>query len=579
MRESSTLRFDPLSRDLHAREEGMLSLASLFVVLGFLVLIGLLINAGTTTSRKVETQNAADAVAYSAAVEMARGMNSVTAVNHLIGELTALVVLIHTLGGDELYNGTSPPSTPEELQKLLGGFNEAAQDIAAGAFPPVYEDAYDAVKDEPDVGGAIYYSRIRLKLVLAWALEVHIIGGLIYQLGEATVGFFGIGLAIEAAGDAVCAAAWAFEFKVWQESKTLDVVEEVAKGLNDLQVEKTLRNIVIPGLYIYQDGFVSAPVVSSPWKANDAANATQAPNLADEVSLYPPVSLLPLPVPQLQLPVMKNGDFDTNNPERSQLMRATTPWVQWWRQEWIDFGKDALILSRFAYQFERFSTQYTLSIVKSLLNDKSIYLYVMSDPDPNGQGKTFEPWTFADMPDGDHGGRAGSEMADRKFCVVGLAHRPPPRVTAPFLGAGALFRQENANGMVCYAQAMFYNANPQQRGSGTQDPQQRGSGTQDLQPIAGWDTLNWGVDEQNRPIRVPEYPGPVPQEDDSHSTLHPLTPTTPQPIIRLNWQSKLVPTTRLAEATVYQVLIRGGLIGDALRRAQTEVPLDLAKTH
>jgi hypothetical protein len=569
MRESSPLSLDRLSRDLHRKEEGMLSLASLFVVLGFLVLIGLLANAGMTASRKLETQNAADAVAYSAGVEMARGMNSVTAINHLIGELTALAVLIHTLGGDDLYNGTSPPRTPQDLQYLLEGFNTAAQGISENAIPQVYGDAYKAVQPDPDVGGAIYYSRIRLKLVLAWALEVHIIGGLIVDVGKALEGFFGLGFPIEAAGDAICYAAWSFEFKVWSESKILDVVEDVAKGLNDLRVEKTIREVIVPALYLYQDGFVSAPVVSSPWKAKDAANATQAPNLADEVSLYPPLSLVPLPVPQLQLPVMKNKDFDTNNPKRSQLMRATTPWVQWWRQEWIDFGKDALLLSRFAYQFERFSTQYSLSIVQSLLNDKNIYLYVMSNPDPQGRGKTFEPWTYADQPDGDMGGRAGSEMADKMFCVVGMAHRPAPPVASPFVGTRALFRQENAGGMACYAQAMFYNANPQVHNSGTQY----------LQSIAGWDTLNWGVDNQNQPVRVPEYPGPVPPGDDTP------TPTTPQPIIRLNWQSKLVPTTRLAEATGYQVLFQPGSTSNVLQRAKVEETLllypnlNLAKTH
>jgi hypothetical protein len=160
-------------------------------------------------------------------------------------------------------------------------------------------------------------------------------------------------------------------------------------------------------------------------------------------------------------------------------------------------------------------------------------------------------------------------MADRMFCVVGMAHRPKPPLFSLFVGTSPLFRQENEGGMACYAQAMFYNANEQQQGSGTQD----------LQPIAGWDTLNWGVDDRNRPVRVPEYPGPLPQEDDSHSNLHPLTPTTPQPIIRLNWQSKLVPTTRLVEATGYQLLFQRGPTSNVLWRAQTELPLNLAKTH
>ena len=512
MREPTSLPSDRPSRDLHAGEEGMLTLASLFVIVGFLVLIGLMANVGMTTSRKLETQNAADAVAYSAGVEMARGMNAITATNHLIGELTALAVLIHTFGGDELYEHKSPPGTPGVLQTMLEVFHAAAQGISQDAFPPVLDEAYDAVKPDPQVGGAIYDARIRLKLVLSWAFEVHFIGGLIAQLQFLPI----VGPIFEGIGDAICADAWVFESKVLEESKILDGLEKMAQvPLN--YIETTLRNVIIPGLYIYQDGFVSLPVVSAPWKAKDAANAVQAPNLADEVSLYPPW-------PILQLPVTKNGDFDKNNPERSQLMRASTPWIQWWRQEWIDFGKDALVLSRFAAAFEKRSTQYTLSIVKSLLNDKSIYLYVMSNPDPNGRGKTFEPWTFA----------AQSGQADRMFTVVGFAHR-----RAPTIVSSGIFRQENPDGMVCYAQAMFYNANRQVRGSGDKD----------WQPTAGWDTLNW-----NGP--VPEYPGPVPQGDETP------TPTTPEPLIRLDWQCKLVPTTRLAEASVFQT----GSIGKILWR-------------
>jgi hypothetical protein len=530
MRESTTLRLDRLCRNLHAGEEGMLSLASLFVILGFLVLLGLLVNAGMTTARKVETQNAADAVAYSAAVEMARGMNSITAINHLIGELTALVVLIHTLGGDELDQGKSPPRTPWTLQIPLEVSYNMAKTLGEDSVP-VLDDAYQEAKPEPQVGGAIYDARIRLKLVLTWAFEVHFIGGVIAQGQFIPI----VGPALEALGDIVSGIALTFETKVYQECLTLDVLEKLARDV--LQPVKTsIRDGVIPFLYYYQ-----APILyATPWQARQAANSVVTPNLADNVSMYPPW-------PLLQLPVTK--DSNQNSPEKSQLMRASTPWIQWWRQEWIDFGKDALLLSRFAAAFEKRSTQYTLSIVKSLLQDKNLNLYVMSNPDPNGRGKTYEPWTYGD--------RNGSRKADQMFTVVGLAHRPAPRVASPVVSGGGIFRQENPDGMVCYAQAMFYNANPQQRGSGDANSQ----------PTAGWDTLNWDTLHIDGP--VPEYPGPVPSGDDTP------TPTTPQPRVLLNWQAKLVPTTRLPEATVFQT----GPIGRVLWRTIFTSETPLARTH
>jgi len=267
----------------------------------------------------------------------------------------------------------------------------------------------------------------------------------------------------------------------------------------------------------------SSPPTSRP----DAASATAAPNLAD-VALYPS-----FPLVNLNLPV--TTEDDQVKVERSQLMRASTPWIQWWRQPWIDFGKNALILSRFAAYFENRSTQYTLSIIQRLKQDKGINLYVMANGDALGRGKTYEPWTYANQ----------SAQADQLFTTLGLAHRP-----APSSASGFFFRKENPDGLVCYAQAMFYNANPQQRGSGNND----------WQPTAGWDTLNWDGP-------APEYPGPVPQGDETP------TPTTPQPRIRLNWQAKLVPTTRLTEAAAFQT----GPIRSVLGRTLTDSPL--SRTH
>jgi hypothetical protein len=534
MSESATLPTSA-SRDMHRGEEGMLSLASLFVVLGFLVLIGLLANAGTVTSRKLETQNAADAVAYSASVEMARGMNSVTAVNHLIGELTALVVLIHTLGGDELDQGKDPPPTPFLLKAWLIGAYYAAKGVDFDAFPQVYDDAYEEASKESQVGGAIYDARKRLKMVLAWAYQTHFFGDMIAKGQYIPI----VGPILEAFGDSICAAAYTFELKVWQECKILNVLEDLARQLQNVKV--FMRDVVVPGLYNYEKFLI---VPAAPVNAIDATRAVQAPNLADDVSLYPP-----WPLVNLNLPV--EPEPDDVSVERSQLMRASTPWVQWWRQPWMDFGKDVLLLSRFANYFETRSTEYSLSIVKSLKQDKGINLYVMSNPDPQGRRKTFEPWTFADTPSGDTGGREGSKMADRMFSVVGLAQRRAPDV----MGRGIFRYQENPDGMVCYAQAMVYNANPQVRGSGDDN----------WQPTAGWDTLNWAGP-------APEYPGPVPDGDPAP------TPTTPQPLIRLNWQSKLVPTSseRLTEATA-AALLQGGAIPKVLWR--TQVWGESARTH
>jgi hypothetical protein len=81
--------------------QGKISLVTLIAILGLIVMLGFVGNAGHVVTTKVDQQNAADAIAFSTAQWMARGMNAVTATNHLLGEATALVVVIEGLGGPE----------------------------------------------------------------------------------------------------------------------------------------------------------------------------------------------------------------------------------------------------------------------------------------------------------------------------------------------------------------------------------------------------------------------------------------------------------------------------------------------
>src|SRR4051812_29877000 len=100
--------------DLMAGEDGMVSLVTVVAVVFGVVLIGLVFNVGTIVIQKIEVQGAADAVAESSAVVSARGMNSITATNHLMGEVMSLVVLHEAVGGKKLESGeTNPTSGPD----------------------------------------------------------------------------------------------------------------------------------------------------------------------------------------------------------------------------------------------------------------------------------------------------------------------------------------------------------------------------------------------------------------------------------------------------------------------------------
>ncbi len=84
-----------------ATRQGKLTLVTLIAIIGMMVIVGFVGNAGYVVTEKMNTQNAADAVAFSSAQWMARGMNAATATNHLLGEITALTVVIEGLGGPE----------------------------------------------------------------------------------------------------------------------------------------------------------------------------------------------------------------------------------------------------------------------------------------------------------------------------------------------------------------------------------------------------------------------------------------------------------------------------------------------
>lgn len=83
------------------RRRGKITLLALVFLLLIVVLMGLLGNTGHVTSQKLELQNAADSVAFSSSLWLARGMNTVTASNHLVGEAVALSVVHEALGGPE----------------------------------------------------------------------------------------------------------------------------------------------------------------------------------------------------------------------------------------------------------------------------------------------------------------------------------------------------------------------------------------------------------------------------------------------------------------------------------------------
>ncbi len=456
---------------LHEAEEGYIAVVNVVSILLCTVLMGLVVNTGNIVRHKIEVQNSADATAYTAALWHARGMNAVTMTNHVIGEISAFVVMHEAIGGKDLDDTNQKDATKTE-DMILEGVYQGAQ---AAAIAP-QQEVYDTVRQEDGIEAerTLLDSKKQLKQVLAGIYGAKIVAAAL----ESNPYTYAVGIALDG-------AATAAELKVYQEYMVLKGIHMVASALKP--VSKALQELVLPAAKAYSVAIVvGTPVIGleagkEVAERNDTTGFVALPNLVG----------LPLEIDPV-------GDqLSTNSPEsevrKTQLVRATYPWVTFHRKPILDFMRNWLTFSGAQGFYEKHTNECTIEVCRRLQADGIMELYMMQDHAQPDKG--HEEWT------------TGSTNADNLFTVVGFVHRDPPPVTSRFI-----YGQPQEDGIVNFAQAMFYNGDRQQRLGGSQDGEEAG----------GWDTLNW----QDRPVEFPT---------SSRSTEFPK--------IKLNWQAKLVPVT------------------------------------
>ena len=321
MNRNSNHRSSPIA-ERRAGRDGMVSFATLLALLFLAVFMGLVANSGQIVTRKIEAQNAADAVAYSSSVWIARGMNAVTAANHMIGELQAMYVLHHSLGGKFLDEEDSSEENSDGLGAANGGLDASYMTPSPGSVMKPNKP-YDEVKKNPNASkeSTIYKAKRQLKFVLTGAYAVHTAGGWLEQVKP-----YGVlpGLALQY-------GALAVEWKAYQEYLVLTAVERVAQGTKRFAhaiagVTKDGEESfgVIDGLVEYSynaDLLISAQVQRC---AREVAEKHGAEGLVfGDGSISDPLTAVP------RLPVERHLH---KGADRSQLMRAHYPWVCHWRK-------------------------------------------------------------------------------------------------------------------------------------------------------------------------------------------------------------------------------------------------------
>lgn len=627
MTDSHTTRINDLESSWHRRlnrrrrhhRNGLITWGTLLSVLLLMILVSLVSNTLITVNQKMETQNMADSAAYSGSVWMARGMNFVSTTNHVIGELNALYVVHHAMGGkwlDEHYNDkrNSGDSRPTLFPPM--GFGGIWYQISHNALPINYGIArtlsaiafvgkqpeqkhFDTVKKHPysDIHSAIWEGKEMLKLQMNAAYLMHSGGAALviygyYQIYQGVQLLsnpytFAAGLALIAKGldnidkgKKIMKAAHTWETAIYLQYTFLDIMEDFAGNM--VQPKQALSTVMTM-LHGYQKLSVG---VLFPMNAIETAdefaqrNGMTAFVLGDVPSLDPDnyesvgdifsqaSEFLP------SLPVEKENITDE---EKSQMIRATNPWARFWRtpiQGAFMLGAPLSGASggylkwtnRYIYQCSEFqrtdkgekckNEATCLNRQEDGLDGRGILMYVVKDLNEDGE-KGEEDWNQE--------GIMGSTRADAIFCLMGYAKSKRPPLKSP-----AFFRQENPNGMVCYSQAMIYNANPQPA-AGEADGGNK-------QPKVAWDTLAWDHDRH----RVPEW-----RDFGEYTMMHrirDLLPDMTAPKTKLNWQAKLSPVTaeKLTKTAVvaaaYDATVGDGEISQILMNGQEGNFLDKA-TH
>ena len=314
---------DPKSRveQFHCDESGKVTLLASLLMLALVSLAGLIGNTGHATTEKLETQNAADSIAYSSSLWMARGMNALTATNHMLGEATAMASVHEAFGGPELDLGIKRNTSENRaLDRIIRSLTPTAPVIPSIYSPPpiptidrrvvkFVTDRTSPANGEMTAFATIYDSRMSLKRQLAVILPAKSFANLGFLVpppwGYATAA---IAYVVHIAGTANIVLIG----KEWFVLEALEAIARVFKPMKSV-VEKQL----VPTLAAHADfvaSFDSETKKAKPGILNGAVERVVQDleeKLDVEASLFPEFAKLRLPVVPEPKPNMQGSSQPT----------------------------------------------------------------------------------------------------------------------------------------------------------------------------------------------------------------------------------------------------------------------------
>lgn len=471
-------------------EEGMMTWATLVAVVCFTALIAMVFNVGRIANDKLEAQNAADSSAYSASLVQARAMNAVTASNHMMGELTALYTMHHAIGGDALDESESYSTFISTILNVgvFGTWAGAWVTYGIAAIEPALvpflglgspPTSYGPADDTPKGEASVHDAKMLLKAKIIEQYINHIMASLDIIEGKALT--LSIWPPTVAAGFAKVAEGELDRFNANQEIDRLVREYRFINSLESFAIRtKPIKRNIIPGLLEALWAYEQLVVTGTRVQAGRAASTAAERNMSvGEVLGRPTAANVALAlggIPSATLPVVRDP---TEDDEKSQLMRATYPWVQVWRSPLLILFDARAFKSRFARFYEYHCDKYSKEICQEFREERGFELYVLEEMDADNANtdKGTESWRERDQ----------SGYADRLFSVVGVARADE----APRMSHMAFWPNPNPTPIAAISQAMIYNGNrPVEWEAGTLDAVYFLLG-REAQPVDGWDTLNW----------------------------------------------------------------------------------------
>lgn len=304
-------------RRFHENENGKVSLLASMLMLALVALAGLIGNTGHAAKEKIETQNAADSVAYSSALWMARGMNAVTATNHMLGEATALTAVHEAFGGPELDHDIQR-NTPENttLDSIIRTLSNSAPVIPSTYTPPpipnldlrvvkFVTDRTSPADGKMKAFATIYDSRMALKRQLAIILPAKSFANLGFLVPPPW------GFATAAIAYGVHITGTANIVLIGKEWVVLEALEAIARVFKP--VKTVVESQLVPTLAAHAEfvaGYDSQTNKAKPGIVNTAVERVVLDlenRLNVEASLFPEFKKLVLPVVAEPKPTMRRS--------------------------------------------------------------------------------------------------------------------------------------------------------------------------------------------------------------------------------------------------------------------------------